>query len=181
MLSIRRYDTSNVVCFLLLCFLFVNKAWTQQVFNNENSQVAFQGEHAGMSFEGEFKKWHANLLLSPIEQASITATFYLKHAKTGDFMYDTTLLEGDWFDTENNPTGEFNSTEITQNGDVYEIKGTLTLRGITNPVAFELNENDKQYTAEFFINRLDYKIGLESDPDAEWVSRDIKLTLDLNK
>jgi hypothetical protein len=36
-------------------------------------------------------------------------------------------------------------------------------------------------TASFNIDRLAYNIGMDSDPEAEWVSKEIKMTLNLRK
>ena len=43
-------------------------------------------------------------------------------------------------------------------------------------------KNDKsELSASFGINRLDYQIGLESDPEAEWVDKTITITMVINK
>jgi len=44
-----------------------------------------------------------------------------------------------------------------------------------------LKNNHTTLTASFIIDRLSYNIGMESDPDAEWVNKEIKMTLTLQK
>jgi hypothetical protein len=44
-----------------------------------------------------------------------------------------------------------------------------------------LTDNEDKLSASFDINRLAYQIGLESDPDAEWVSKTISISMLLNK
>ncbi|WP_250207565.1 YceI family protein [Alteromonas oceanisediminis] len=146
--------------------------------SDANSTLIFRGEHAGMRFEGKFDNWQATLVLPPADNPQITATFDLGSAKTGDRTYDSTLPEGDWFDTENHPQGRFTSTAIKTTSKGYAITGDLTLRGVTNPVSFELmNDAENAMTATIRVDRLAFDIGKESDPDAEWVSREIELDL----
>lgn len=147
----------------------------------EDSEVRFAGEHVGMKFSGVFKKWNAELVLPPADSPKITATFYVASAKTGDSTYDSTLPEGDWFDVKNHPTGLFESDKVIAKGKDYEVTGNLTLRGISQPVSFLLKDNGATFSANFSVNRLAHKIGFESDPDAEWVSKEIDMTLLLNK
>lgn len=175
----------TMVFIILFCGLFFYSSAThaQQALsvNANNSQVVFSGEHAGMQFKGVFNKWHADLLLPPAQQANITATFYVASAKTGDSTYDSTLPEDDWFDVKNHPTAVFQSSQVVTSGTNIEVSGELTLKGISQRVAFTLIDSGKNWTATFNIDRLAHEIGLASDPDAEWVSKDIQLTLILSK
>lgn len=145
--------------------------------SNKTGEVSFAGEHAGMKFEGVFERWNAILDLPPSTNPSITATFDLTTAKTGDSTYDSTLPEGDWFDVENHPQGNFKSTNIVASQDAYAVSGELTLRGKSLPIEFVLNRKGKELHASFDIDRLAYGIGLDSDPDADWVSQDINMTI----
>lgn len=147
----------------------------------KDSKVRFAGEHVGMKFSGVFNKWNAELVLPPADSPKITATFYVASAKTGDSTYDSTLPEGDWFDVKNHPTGLFESDQIIAIGNDYEVTGNLTLRGISQPVTFLLEDNGATLSANFSINRLAHQIGFESDPDADWVSEEIDMILLLNK
>ncbi|MGB3726000.1 MAG: YceI family protein [Glaciecola sp.] len=145
--------------------------------SSNNSKVSFSGEHAGMKFDGVFENWQATLVLPPSADASINAVFSMQSAKTGDSIYDSTLPETDWFDAEKHPRGTFVSDEIVKTPAGYKVSGNLTLKGITNPVSFLLQDTGKTLNATFTINRLNYQIGTESDPQAEWVSQNITLSL----
>ena len=183
----------KIVCDYLLTFLpllclafaltFAPLTVAQQKlsFSAKDSKVSFAGEHVGMKFSGVFNKWNAELVLPPADSPKITATFYVTTAKTGNSTYDSTLPEGDWFDVENYPQGLFESTQIIAKGNDYDVIGNLTLRGISQPISFLLKDNGATLSANFSINRLAYKIGFDSDPDAEWVSKEIDMTLLLNK
>lgn len=168
---------------IAIAVAFAPLAAAQQklTFSAKDSKVSFAGEHVGMKFSGVFNKWNAELVLPPADSPKITATFYVASAKTGDSTYDSTLPEGDWFDVKNHPKGLFESEQIISKGNDYDVTGNLTLRGISQPVSFLLKDNGATLSANFSINRLAYKIGFESDPDAEWVSEEIDMTLLLNK
>nr|WP_297349978.1 YceI family protein [uncultured Glaciecola sp.] len=168
---------------LLVAGIYSTPTFAQEKLSVDakNSQVTFAGEHVGMAFSGVFNKWNAELILPPETSPKIIATFDVSSAKTGDSTYDSTLPEGDWFDVENHPEGVFESSQIVAKGDDYEVTGALTLRGISQPVSFLLKNNSATLTASFSIDRLAYKIGMDSDPDAEWVSKAIKMTLTLRK
>jgi polyisoprenoid-binding protein YceI len=149
--------------------------------SNQSGTAGFSGQHAGMDFDGKFERWQATLILPPKINSSIVATFYIDSAKTGDSIYDSTLPEFDWFDVENHPVGNFVSTNITLVQGGYQVSGNLTLKAITKPVDFMLIDSGKKLSASFDINRLVYQIGLESDPDAEWVSETISISMLINK
>ena len=149
--------------------------------SHQSGSVAFSGEHAGMNFEGKFERWQAILILPPQSNPNITATFYMSSAKTGDSIYDSTLPEFDWFDVENHALGKFVSTKIEITEDGFQVLGDLTIKNITKPVSFMLTDSENKFSARFGINRLDYQIGLESDPDAEWVSKTISISMVINK
>lgn len=151
------------------------------------SKITFTGTHAGKAFEGVFGKWDADIDFDPenLEGSHIKAVFDLKEAKTGNSMFDGTLPQGDWFDVKNTPQGEFDVTQITAKSDgVYAATGNLTLRGVTQPVAFEftiadISASPVKVTAEFPIDRLAFGIGKKSDEPAEWVSQTIEIKLDI--
>jgi polyisoprenoid-binding protein YceI len=165
---------SLLFAFLLVCF----SPFAKQLSPDANTaSLKFHGEHAGRAFSGIFEKWSAKLVLPPSVTPSVTATFSLASAKTGNAMYDETLVESDWFDIDNTPTASFESIEVTAIENGYSVNGNLSLRDVTKPVRFTLTNSNDGLAADFTINRLDYGIGVESDPDAEWVSKEIRLEL----
>lgn len=173
----------SIIVLLLLTLSIVMTANAQAQINasNKTGKVTFEGEHVGMTFKGVFEKWQATITLPPSAQASIQAVFDLASAKTGDSTYDSTLPEGDWFDVKNHPKGYFESSSITYNDNEYKVVGTLTLKGVALPIHFVLVDDNNTLRANFVIDRINYSIGLDSDPDAEWVSRDISLGLSIKK
>ena len=149
--------------------------------SDQNSRITFKGEHAGMAFSGTFEEWQSRLILPPSKSPSIEAVFELASAKTGDWTYDSTLPEEDWFNIEKHPKGKFQATDITSNAAGFHVKGELTLKGIGQPVEFQLiGDAERGFKATIVVDRLAHKIGYESDPNAEWVSQEIILDLIIN-
>ncbi len=165
---------------MFLCLVTLN-AHAQLESSHQTGTLSFAGQHAGMDFEGKFERWQATLILPPQNNAKITATFFMISAKTGDSIYDSTLPEFDWFDVENHALGKFVSDKIVLIEGGYQVLGDLTIKGLTKSVSFILADNKENLTARFGINRLDYRIGLESDPDAEWVDKTIFISMLINK
>lgn len=150
----------------------------------EVSKISFSGTHADMEFHGEFQSWVAKIIFDKddLSTSSVTVTIYMDSAKTGNAMYDGTLPSADWFDIANHPMATFQSAEFLKTHNGYKVTGDLTIRDITNSITFDFSlseENSTIMTAEFPINRMDFDIGQESDPSAEWVSEIISLSLDL--
>ncbi|GAB5389564.1 MAG: hypothetical protein Alpg2KO_25320 [Alphaproteobacteria bacterium] len=149
------------------------------------SEVAFTGEHAGNTFKGVFQDWKAEITFDPddLANSTLSASFKTNSAKTGDQTYDGTMPSPDWFNSSATPDATFVSESITANPDgSYKATGPLTLRGLSRPVSFDFVVSDLATapvtaTAEFSLARMTWNIGAKSDPDAEWVSSDIGVSL----
>ncbi|MFC4701906.1 YceI family protein [Glaciecola siphonariae] len=179
MIQINRFTVLHTILAIAL-WCVASACYARFEINNQNASVAFSGEHAGMTFSGKFEQWTGSIILpNANDSGSIETTFDLSSAKTGDFVYDETLPEADWFDVENHPTGSFVSRSVTAAADGFSVSGELTLRGMSKPVKFTLKKDGGRLKATLPIKRLDYNIGYDSDPQAEWVSEDILLKIDV--
>jgi polyisoprenoid-binding protein YceI len=146
-------------------------------------------------FTGIFKEWEARLHFNPaaLDQSYIHATFITSSATTGDSMYDGTLSQSDWFASGAYPQATFTSDTIVANKETnrdvswdnsYRVTGLLTLRNTSKPISFDIHIRDlnavsMQLNASFMIDRLAYRIGASSDPEADWVSREIAVQLEI--
>ncbi|MCH2038361.1 MAG: YceI family protein [Rickettsiales bacterium] len=151
------------------------------------SYVRFTGTHAGNQFEGAFSEWQADIHFNPdgLDESHINATFITKTALTGNSLYDGTLPQEDWLNVTAYPEALFRSTQITYLQDNnYRIEGDLTIRNVTHPISFEAQISDLivmpvQVDATFAIDRIRFEMGLASDKNADWVSKDITISLRL--
>lgn len=162
-----------------------------KVYNvdHTNSSIEFSGTHAGNNFKGKFGKWEAKVDFDPAKLANskIEASFETASARTGNQMYDGTLPQADWFNSENFPNAKFVSTSVKADSVAgkYVAAGNLTIRGITKPttIIFTISDVSKTplvATGTLTIDRLAFDIGKKSDAGAEWVGKDIIVNITIN-
>ncbi|MET0546669.1 MAG: YceI family protein [Caulobacterales bacterium] len=156
------------------------------VVDSKSSHVKFNGKHAANEFEGEFKTWRAQIVLNPadVASASVKVVIDTASASTGDAYYDSTLKQADWFDSANMPEAVFTTKAIRAiGGDKYEADAELALHGVTMPIilpfTLKIIGDKAEMKAELPLKRLDYKIGANSDPGAEWVADAVDLTIEV--
>jgi cytochrome b561 len=185
-----RMGIGKIALVLMVSLIGSQAVAKQYEIDYDNSHIQFSGEHAGRKFNGEFADWRAEIEFDRNNLAGsfVRVSINPKSAKTGDKMYDGTLPSEDWFNVINHSIIHFKSNQITQNPDgSFKMVGDLTIKKVTKPISFDfILRNTKQdkvtEIADFSlkINRLDFDIGKKSDPQAEWVSRDIDLNVHIS-
>ena len=177
-----------MVLFVVLFTLPTTNSWaaTHEV-DYKQSSVQFTGKHAGNTFEGAFTAWNADITFNAddLQNSSLSATFETASAETGDALYDGTLPQADWFAAEQHPEAKFISKQLTANADgTYQAAGILTIRDISKPINFnfsleEMADGMLNAKGTLKLDRLLFDIGKSSDPDADWVSQYINITLNI--
>ncbi len=168
----------NSFLVLILWFFAGTTLATPLLINYEQSEISFAGEYVGKPFRGIFGQWQAQI---DLEAGSISATFALGQAKTGDRTYDNNLLKKDWFWVQRYPEAKFVSENVrTLEPGRYQVQGLLTIRDIALPITFTLLLENQLLSGNFALDRLAYDIGKKSDPKAEWVSRNVTVTLTIS-
>lgn len=176
----------TAVCCLLLCCISSARA-QPYVVDYDQSRVTFAGVQAGQDFSGRFSAWEAVIDFNPDDPASshITATFKTASAGTGNVMLDGALPKADWFNAEAFPEAHFTSQSVLPDGEGgYIMDGMLEIRGTSKKISIPFTLSDLLQSpvtadASFTLDRLDFGIGAESDPNGEWVDKMIKVTLHL--
>lgn len=148
------------------------------VIDPARSEIAFSGVHAGVPFRGRFTRWSADIRLdlADVAQSHIAATIQTGSATDGVPLHDETLPQAEWFDVENHPVATFRTTRIQQEGDRYDVEGTLTIKShdmALSPLTLTIDGDRVTISGRVTIDRRDADMGMESDPDAAWVSREI--------
>ncbi len=171
-------------CLCLLFTLAQNAQAADWAVDSTKSSIGFSGTHAGSTFDGVFKDWSATIRFDPVDPASAQAVVVIKtaSAETGNALYDSTLPGEDWFNNQAFGEAIFKAQSFTSIGDgTYRADGTLTIRDKTMPISFnftlKIEGTTAKMTATHTLDRLSYGLGATSDPTADWVSREIKLTL----
>ncbi len=166
---------------LLLANPAAAATWT---VDREASTLGFEVAQGEGKVTGQFQEWTADIDFDPNtpETAVISARIKPMSASTGNPQFDGTLPTPDWFDAGKFPDAEFKTVNVTSTGsNSYQANGTLTIKGISHPVAltFTLDVNGDTATASgsATVDRLDYKLG--SAVGADTVGAPVTVTLSL--
>lgn len=143
------------------------------------SVLGYSGVHAGAPFAGRFGQWHATLHLDTgdVANSEIAGSIAVASASGGVPLHDSTLPGAEWFDAVNFPTAEYRALRIERREDGrYDIEGTLTIKGHVVevlPLVLAIDGREARIEGQFSIDRAAIDMGMESDPDGNWVSREI--------
>jgi polyisoprenoid-binding protein YceI len=150
------------------------------------SHIGFSGTHAGETFTGQFAEWQATIQFDPDapEASAIKVVVATASAATGTKLYDSSLPKAEWFDSAAHPEAVFAVGTVSKAGEgEYEATGTLTIKGqavpITLPFKLGIEGDQAHVSGTVTLDRIALGMGLKSDPDAEWVSREIPVTVEL--
>jgi len=111
---------------------------TKWTLDPAHSELKFKIKHMMISnVTGNFNKFNVEATTDSedFSKAKITATADLNSIDTNNEQRDNHLKSGDFFETEKYPEAKFESTSVAKkNNDEYEVKGNLTIKGVTKPV-----------------------------------------------
>lgn len=137
-------------------------------------RLGFTARWNGEAVDGRFERWRAAIRFSPDQLATsqIRVTVDLSSAGTGDGQRDDSLKSSDFFNVAAHPSAVFTARDIRHiDGDRYEARGTLDLRGVSKPatVRFTLRiDGDKARVAGTArIDRTSFGVG-----QGEWAATD---------
>ncbi len=152
-------------------------AWT---VDRAQSAIRFSGEHAGVPFNGAFSRWRADIRFDPKNPGASSALVTIETASASDgvALHDQSLPGAEWFDVNAHPTATFRTTRIRARGeDAYEARGVLTIKGkeidLDLPFTLTIAGDRARMSGRATIDRREADLGMRSDPDAAYVSRDI--------
>ena len=137
-------------------------------------RLGFTARWNGEAVNGRFSSWRAAIRFSRDELArsNIRVTVDLASADTGDGQRDDSLKGSDFFNTAAQPNAVFTARDVRHiNGDRYEARGTLDLRGASKPATLRFTlriEGDKARVAGTArIDRTAFGVG-----QGEWAATD---------
>ncbi len=130
------------------------------------SKVAFSSSFDGGAFSGAFRRWDAAIRFDPANLAgsSVTATFDMTSAVTGDSDRDEALPLDDWFAAKRFPKATFTATSFkAMGGNRYQAVGALTIRRVTKPLTLPftlvITGGVAKMNASVGLNRLAFGVG----------------------
>lgn len=158
-------------------------AWT---VDKAASKVAFASSFDGGAFSGSFRRWDAAIRFDPANLAgsSVTATFDMTSAVTGDASRDGALPQDDWFAAGRFPKATFTAkTFKALGGDRYQAIGDLTLRGVTKPLTLPftlvITGGVAKMNANVGLNRLAFGVGQNEWKTTEVVPGTVTVNISL--
>jgi polyisoprenoid-binding protein YceI len=125
-----------------------------------HSRIGFVARHAMVTkVRGSFNEFDGSghFDVSNPANSKLQLTIKATSIDTRNADRDAHLRSNDFFDMDTYPEITFSSTSVEQTGDVrYRVTGDLTIKGVTRPVAFEL-----EYTGSAVDPYGNQRIGLE--------------------
>lgn len=115
---------------------------TKWQFDPMHSELRFKVKHLMIaSVSGSFRKFDIQMESKgeDFTTATLNVSAEVNSITTGNEQRDAHLRNGDFFDADNYPTLEFNSTSVEKTGqDNFTVYGNLILKGISKPVQLDV-------------------------------------------
>lgn len=159
-----------ILVVFVFCFLPVYHLSAQALKPAEaESSVTFVIRNMGMDVDGSLRGLKGVINFDPTQAAkgSFDVTADVNTINTGIEKRDNHLKQSDFFDAETYPVIQIKSTRILpKTGNIYYAEAMLTMHGVTKDIKFDFIAKPVAggylFTANFSLNRLDYKIGKNS-------------------
>ena len=105
-----------------------------------HSRVGFVARHMMVTkVRGTFLDYLGEVTIADdLAQSSVAVEVQMESIDTGNKDRDGHLRTNDFFDVAQFPTMSFKSTSIELDGNEGKLHGDLTLKGVTNPVTFDV-------------------------------------------
>lgn len=148
------------------------------------SSLGFVADQGGQPVEGTFKAWTASIRFDPENPADarIEATIETGGVATANPQFVEMIPAADWLSAAAFPTATFTSGAVTaKGGNAYQMEGTLTLRGASQPVTLDFTldiEGDTAHAVGTAVaSRSAFGVGASFPPAT--VADEVTIKLDL--
>ena len=142
---------------------------------SDQSRIEFVYQQMGVKVDGRFKSFTADLRFDPAKPTTAKASFDVALASidTGAAESDEEVAGKGWFHTKDFPIAKFVATQVKAlGGQRFEVAGTLTMKGQSQPVVvpaqFTAQGKTGVFEGSFVIKRGDFRIG-----EGPWAKFDI--------
>lgn len=145
-----------------------------------DSAVTFTFDYANAPMTGRFAAFDADIRFDPDrpEASRIAATIDLAGASVDGTEISPAILKGpDGFAVSGDGKARYEAQSIRREGGRYVAEGTLALRFVTLPVRLDfsvfMDGPNADVTGVARLDRTAFGIGVQSDPDARTVGREV--------
>lgn len=167
-------------------------ATTKWVLDPTHSEVHFKVRHLMVSnVTGQFRTFNATVETEgdDLSTAKVHFTAEVDSISTNNEQRDAHLKTGDFFEAEKHPQIIFDGTKLEKTGaDEYTVHGTLTMRGVSNPVSFKVEHGGVMqdpwgntrtgFSVNGKVHRKDYGVsfGLASETGGVMLSDEVTIS-----
>ena len=158
-----------------------------------HTHIGFSVKHMMVStVRGQFKQYRGTVNIDPADftRSTFEGEIDVTSIDTGNNQRDDHLRTSDFFDAPNHPKITFKSTGVEAKGDnEYVVKGDLTIRGVTQPIALDVefhgtakNPRGKivsGLSAKATINRKDFGVTYNAVLEAGGVAISEKVKVEI--
>jgi polyisoprenoid-binding protein YceI len=155
-----------------------------------HSSINFWVRHLMVSkIRGRFDNFSGAIVVAPDGAPSVQAEIAVGSLNSGNDQRDGHVKSADFFDVEQYPVATFAASTVESNGDNYVLRGELTLKGVTRPVALDLDFYGVNpgmghgevagFEASVVLNRKDFGIDIDMPLETGGVVVGDKVTVTL--
>ena len=159
-------------------------AWT---VNKAASRIQFQSSVGGSPFTGAFGRWNADIHFDPknLAASSVLVRVDMSSARTGAADKDEAMPGADWFATAKFAQATYAAKSFKDlGGGRYQALGSLTLRGVTRPLAlpFQLaiTGDQARMVGSTTIDRHVFGVGQGQFAGPDTVPFAVKVSININ-
>lgn len=109
------------------------------IFENQHTKLGFMAKHLMVTkVRGHFDEYEGTVeIAEDLTDSRIEVKIDASSINTGADDRDEHLRSEDFLDVANYPELTFVSTDISRDGDIFEITGDLTIRDVTMPITLQ--------------------------------------------
>ena len=162
--------------------------------DNVHTHIGFAVKHMMVAtVHGQFKDYRGSVDIDPADftKSRFEGEIDVASIDTGNAQRDDHLRTSDFFDAANHPKVTFKSSRIESKGDgEFVVHGALTIRGVTQPVAFDVEfhgvtknpwgKTVAGLSARATINRKDFGVSYNAVLEAGGVAVGEKVKLEID-
>jgi|APTNR8051073442_1049403.scaffolds.fasta_scaffold30356_3 cytochrome b561 len=155
--------------------------WTVQA---RQSSITWSTTWAGRNVGGSFANFNADIRFDPsnLGASRVIATIPVTAVRSSSREAMENLPLTDWFNSRQFPIARFEASNFrSTGGNNYVASGTLNIKGVNYNLALPfrliMNGNTATMDATTTLDRINLKIGVDSDSSAEWVARQVQVNI----
>lgn len=148
------------------------------------SSISWTSVWAGNNVTGSFPNIVANIRFDAnnLAGSSVNVSVPVASFATNSREARENLPLPDWLNIRAHPNAVFSANNFVKTGmNTYYANGFLTIKGVRYalnlPFTLNIVQNRAEMTSQVSLDRINLRIGLDSDSKAEWVGRNVRLNI----